>query len=635
MHNNDEINEAIQRFKLTKKDQQWLVAGATLMTVATAGAMATTTNAHADTVKDNNVKTEQVNKVNNNVNNGWHANSVAQIKQAIQKQGGNVYTIQYGDTLSAIAQAMNINMTTLQQINHIANANVIIAGNKIGFSADHQNVQVMNNQGKVIAQAPVHANAPVAPVVNHAVATPVAHTATPAPVVYTATVNKPVTTTHTEYVPQQVTTTKEVPTQVTTNQTKTVTKNVPVTTTDANGNQTTTMKPETTTETVPVTTTVNKPVTTTTTVNKPVTVTDTTNQPTTTTTTTPSQTPSSSVDNGSSSVANTTTSTTNNSNSNVDNSSSSNANTANSGQLVNGYAPQQSSSSSSSANSSSNTSSSTDSSSNASSSSQASQSSSSSSSMNNGYQPQDNQNSNSSNVNSADPDASVNTSTKPQFSEYPNTRQGWGQYFGESANWWQANGKGNLLKNANQIEAFRTEFLKDINLLREQHGLAPVTMNSYVNQVAQAHAEQEAKYGDLTHMFINNDGTKSIYFFAEKYVYDHDKDKGKTLAFDTEGGSAPMFDDTDPYALADEVVCGLCTDDGHFNAMLNDKNNQMVGFGVAQDGTHWYAGWDSFTNVDENSLSSVDNSMNVEENGKTTRVTYPDGVTGSVSIMTN
>lgn len=537
MHNNDEINEAIQHFKLTKKDQQLLVAGATLMTVATAGAMATTTNAHADTVKNNNVKTEQVNKVNNNVNNGWHANSVAQIKQAIQKQGGNVYTIQYGDTLSAIAQAMNINMTTLQQINHIANANVIIAGNKIGFSANHQNVQVMNNQGKVIAQAPVHANAPVAPVVNHAVATPVAHTATPAPIVHTTTVNKPVTTTHTEYVPQQVTTTKEVPTQVTTNQTKTVTKNVPVTTTDANGNQTTTMKPETTTETVPVTTTVNKPVTTTTTVNKPVTVTDTTNQPTTTTTTTPSQTPSSSVDNGSSSVANTTTSTTNNSNSNVDNSSSSSANTANSGQLVNGYTPQQSSSNSSSANSSS----SADSSSNASS----SQSSSSSSSMSNGYQPQDNQNSNSSNVNSADPDANVNTSTKPQFSEYPNTRQGWGQYFGESANWWQANGKGNLLKNANQIEAFRTEFLKDINLLREQHGLAPVTMNSYVNQVAQAHTEQEAKYNELTHMYINDNNTESKYYFAEKYVYDHDKDKGKTLAFNTEGGSAPMLDDTD------------------------------------------------------------------------------------------
>lgn len=88
------------------------------------------------------------------------------------------------------------------------------------------------------------------------------------------------------------------------------------------------------------------------------------------------------------------------------------------------------------------------------------------------------------------------------------------------------------------------------------------------------------------------------------------------------------------YALADEVVCGLCTDDGHFNAMLNDKNNQMVGFGIAQDGTHWYGGWDSFTNVDENSLSSVDNTMNVEENGQTTSVTYPDGVTGNVSIMT-
>ena len=76
---------------------------------------------------------------------------MAQIKQAIQKQGGNVYTIQYGDTLSAIAQAMNINMTILQQINHIANANVIIAGNKIGFSADNgkeNEDNVIRNWGK-------------------------------------------------------------------------------------------------------------------------------------------------------------------------------------------------------------------------------------------------------------------------------------------------------------------------------------------------------------------------------------------------------------------------------------------------------------------------------------------------------
>ena len=511
MHNNNEINEAIQHFKLTKKDQQLLVAGATLMTVATAGAMATTTNAHADAVKNNNVKTEQVNKVNNNVNNGWHANSVAQIKQAIQKQGGNVYTIQYGDTLSAIAQAMNINMTTLQQINHIANANVIIAGNKIGFSADHQNVQVMNNQGKVIAQAPVHANAPVAPVVNHAVATPVAHTQAPAPVVHTTTVNKPVTTTHTEYVPQQVTTTKEVPTQVTTNQTKTVTKNVPVTTTDANGNQTTTMKPETTTETVPVTTTVNKPVTTTTTVNKPVTVTDTTNQPTTTTTTTPSQTPSSSVDNSNSSVANTTTSTTNNSNSNVDNSSSSSANTANSGQLVNGYTPQQSSSSSSSANSSSSTSSSADSSSNASS----SQSSTSSSSMSNGYQPQDNQNN--------------NDSTRPQLDEYVNSGngfdwQGFINYFNADDSWQcgQEAKKGNYDDDYNEdINLLRADALKAINEIRANAGVAPVQYSDFLNNLEQSHAEQMIKYGICRHDWTNADGSDSGIMYDTKYIQDH------------------------------------------------------------------------------------------------------------------
>ena len=132
MHNNDEINEAIQHFKLTKKDQQLLVAGATLMTVATAGAMATT-NAHADTVKNNNVKTEQVNKVNNNVNNGWHANSVAQIKQAIQKQGGNVYTIQYGDSFWSIANKLGSNMYTLAANNSKDINAVIYPGQTLNY----------------------------------------------------------------------------------------------------------------------------------------------------------------------------------------------------------------------------------------------------------------------------------------------------------------------------------------------------------------------------------------------------------------------------------------------------------------------------------------------------------------------
>lgn len=585
MHNNDEINEAIQHFKLTKKDQQLLVAGATLMTVATAGAMATTTNAHADTVKNNNVKTEQVNKVNNNVNNGWHANSVAQIKQAIQKQGGNVYTIQYGDTLSAIAQAMNINMTTLQQINHIANANVIIAGNKIGFSADHQNVQVMNNQGKVIAQAPVHANAPVAPVVNHAVATPVAHvqapvahTATPTPVVHTTTVNKPVTTTHTEYVPQQVTTTKEVPTQVTANQTKTVTKNVPVTTTDANGNQTTTMKPETTTETVPVTTTVNKPVTTTTTVNKPVTVTDTTNQPTTTTTT-PSQTPSSSVDNGSSSVANTTTSTTNNSNSNVDNSSSSSANTANSGQLVNGYTPQQSSSNSSSANSSSSTSSSADSSSNASS----SQSSSSSSSMSNGYQPQDNQNN--------------NDSTRPQLDEYVNSGngfdyQGFINYFNADSDW-QAQNNCHISKETNSftpdINIVRDGALRLINQIRANAGVAPVQYNDYLNNLAQAHAENSAEHSnqEITHDWIDNNGNRSNDTFDTHYI--EETNQGNNWGSTSEDGTDLTHDQAvSNQDVLDKAFSAWLNDQGH-REMLISPDYKYIGLGY-KDGYVWLDG---------------------------------------------
>ena len=626
MHNNDEINEAIQHFKLTKKDQQLLVAGATLMTVATAGAMATTTNAHADTVKNNNVKTEQVNKVNNNVNNGWHANSVAQIKQAIQKQGGNVYTIQYGDTLSAIAQAMNINMATLQQINHIANANVIIAGNKIGFSADHQNVQVMNNQGKVIAQAPVHANAPITPVVNHAVATPVAHTATPASVVHTTTVNKPVTTTHTEYVPQQVTTTKEVPTQVTTNQTKTVTKNVPVTTTDANVNQTTTMKPETTTETVPVTTTVNKPVT----------VTDTTNQPTTTATTTPSQTPSSSVDNGSSSVANTTTPTTNNSN--VDNSSSSNANTANSGQLVNGYTPQQSSSAS--ANSSSNTSSSTDSSSNASSSSQASQSSSSSSSMSNGYQPQDN------NINNSSSSTSVNEATRPQVNEYVNGQDdnnGLINYFTADAAWWDKQPNAHALdsNNSDDMNLFRQECLRDINLIREENGLGAVTEDDFIDKAAQYHANYEAQQEKAGHCYIGADGQPTGQDVSVDYI--QKANKGNDYGNGTECGYSGNSNFT-PQGLADRMFATIMSDPDHLYGILDETEaNQVgtnkddeyshVGFGMTQgaDG-NYYGIVDGYDVPSDSNFSPLGNSPYTHNVTHKDGGTFSDNGAGTISI---
>lgn len=522
MHNNDEINEAIQHIKLTKKDQQLLVAGATLMTVATT-AMVTTTNAHADTVKDNHVKTEQVNKVNHNVNNGWHANSVAQIKQAIQKQGGNVYTIQYGDTLGAIAQAMNINMTTLQQINHIANANVIIAGNKIGFSADHQNVQVMNSQGKVIAQAPVHASVPtttvttpvatqqhVAPVVQQSV-----QHATTAPVVHATTVNQtqtvtkqvPTQQTVTKTVPVQQTVTKEVPVTTTVNKTQKVTKQVPTTTTDANGNQITTTKPVTTTETVPTQQTVMKPVTTTETVNKPVTTTETVNKPVTTTTTT--QTPNT---NSSSSVASSTTPSATNSSSTV-NSTTPTTNTTNNGnkQLTNGYTPQQPSASSSSANSSLATNSNVNSSN-----SQASQSSLSSSSMSNGYQPQDNQNSN---------------STEPQMSEYVTSGngfdyQGFINYFNADSDW-QAQNNSHISKETNSftpdINIVRDGALRAINQIRANAGVAPVQYNDYLNSLAQSHAENSAEHSnqEITHVFIPIpmiNGLSDIIFLLYLYI---------------------------------------------------------------------------------------------------------------------
>jgi cell wall-associated NlpC family hydrolase len=113
-------NQPVQRVKLFKTNKGWMTAGITTMALA-AGVVtfAGTNNASAAT---------------------WKARSVAdivdQIKTATTK---STYTIKWGDTLETIAQALEqtgikTSADRLAEINHIAKADVIYAGNKLTFT---------------------------------------------------------------------------------------------------------------------------------------------------------------------------------------------------------------------------------------------------------------------------------------------------------------------------------------------------------------------------------------------------------------------------------------------------------------------------------------------------------------------
>ncbi len=73
----------------------------------------------------------------------WEARTVDQIKEDIKaNEKGSKYVFTWGDTLSAIAAATDISLNTLIDVNNIANADMIIAGNAIYLSADHKVVTV-------------------------------------------------------------------------------------------------------------------------------------------------------------------------------------------------------------------------------------------------------------------------------------------------------------------------------------------------------------------------------------------------------------------------------------------------------------------------------------------------------------
>jgi hypothetical protein len=118
----------------------------------------------------------------------WTARTADQIKADIQSlENGSKYTFQWGDTLSAIALATDVSVNALVDVNSIGNADMIIAGNSIVLSADHNIVTV--EQGSevksydVSSEEVVEVETPVEVVEEVQAAAPVVETyVEPAPV---------------------------------------------------------------------------------------------------------------------------------------------------------------------------------------------------------------------------------------------------------------------------------------------------------------------------------------------------------------------------------------------------------------------------------------------------------------------
>nr|WP_171841302.1 LysM domain-containing protein [Streptococcus suis] len=85
----------------------------------------------------------------------WAPRTVSEISpEIVQKEGKMTYTVQYGDTLSAIASAMNIDMDLLAKINQIADVNLIFPDTVLTTTVDLTTNQVT----QVEIEAPVQGN---------------------------------------------------------------------------------------------------------------------------------------------------------------------------------------------------------------------------------------------------------------------------------------------------------------------------------------------------------------------------------------------------------------------------------------------------------------------------------------------
>ncbi len=102
------------RFKMVKSHKGWLVIGASMLALAV-GLNISVTTAHAS-----------------QIDGQWAPRTVQEIKADFEKSNlSKSYTIQWGDTLSAISAAINVDQDRLAQINSIENKDLIFAGNTI------------------------------------------------------------------------------------------------------------------------------------------------------------------------------------------------------------------------------------------------------------------------------------------------------------------------------------------------------------------------------------------------------------------------------------------------------------------------------------------------------------------------
>ena len=78
----------------------------------------------------------------------WVARTTDEVKDEIvhNDEGVQEYTVKYGDTLSVIAEAMDVSLDALIRLNDIQNANLIYAGVTIKFSSDKQEVVVKTEE---------------------------------------------------------------------------------------------------------------------------------------------------------------------------------------------------------------------------------------------------------------------------------------------------------------------------------------------------------------------------------------------------------------------------------------------------------------------------------------------------------
>lgn len=76
----------------------------------------------------------------------WEARTVEEVKEDIQSNGiESRYTIQWGDTLGTIADALDISINQIADMNEIANRDLIIAGNTLHLSTDLETVSIEDN----------------------------------------------------------------------------------------------------------------------------------------------------------------------------------------------------------------------------------------------------------------------------------------------------------------------------------------------------------------------------------------------------------------------------------------------------------------------------------------------------------